>query len=103
MFAASDKQPSTNSTVPALTTFATMATRGQPAWTGLFHATTEPYVFTGADDVIFYQGWLTAALGAMKAVDGVVVVNDLFNPDGTLALISRRYIDENPDALTNLP
>lgn len=61
----------------------------------LFHATTEPYVFLGADDVIFYPGWLTAALEAMQEVDGVVAVADMYNPDGTLALVSRNYINEH--------
>lgn len=61
----------------------------------LFAATDEPYVFMGADDVRFHPGWLEAAMGMMEVVDGVVAVNDLFNPHGTLALVSRRYIDEN--------
>lgn len=60
----------------------------------LFHYTTEPYMFLGADDVIFYPGWLSAALEAMREVDGVVTVADLYNPNGTLALVSRRYILE---------
>jgi hypothetical protein len=60
----------------------------------LFHATTDPYVFLGADDVSFHSGWLSEALKAMAEVDGVVAVSDLFNPYGTLALVSRRYITE---------
>jgi len=61
----------------------------------LFHATTEPYVFLGADDVVFYRGWLSAALSAMREVEGVVAVADLYNQDGTLALVSRQYILEH--------
>ena len=60
----------------------------------LFFSTRSPYVFLGADDVIFHDGWLDAALETMQDVDGVVAVNDLHNPNGTLALVSRRYIEE---------
>lgn len=60
----------------------------------LFHHTTEPYVFLGADDVVFYPGWLPILLAAAQAVDGVAVANDYFNKNGTLALVSRRYIEE---------
>lgn len=60
----------------------------------LFWTTSEPYVFLGADDVIFWDGWLAAALRHMEKVDGVVVCADLLNPRGTLALVSRRYIEE---------
>ncbi len=60
----------------------------------LFGCTTEPYVFLGADDVRFHPGWLDAAIATMEQVDGVVAVNDLWNPRGTLALVSRRYLLE---------
>lgn len=62
----------------------------------LFRATDEPYVFLGADDVLFHPGWLTAALETMRSFDllgGVVTVEDLHNPRGTLALVARSYID----------
>jgi hypothetical protein len=59
----------------------------------MFRLTTEPYLFLGADDVKFHPGWLTAAHRAMGAMEGVVFVNDLHNPSGTLALVSRYYID----------
>ena len=51
-------------------------------------------MFLGADDVQFHPGWLEAAMNTMVAIDGVVAVNDMFNPTGTLALVSRRYIDQ---------
>jgi hypothetical protein len=51
-------------------------------------STLEPTLFLGADDVLFHPGWLTSALGML---DGVVAVNDLHNPKGTLALVSREY------------
>jgi hypothetical protein len=60
----------------------------------LFRHTTEPYLFLGADDVRFHPGWLEAALSVMADTDGVVAVNDLWNPRGTLALVSRRYLVE---------
>lgn len=56
-----------------------------------YRATTEPYLFLGAEDVLFHPGWLSAALAVMD--DGVVVVNDLHNPFGTLALVARSYAD----------
>ncbi len=60
----------------------------------LFWWSEEPHVFLAADDLLFHPGWLSAAMAAMREVDGVVVVNDLHNPNGTLALVSRRYIEE---------
>jgi hypothetical protein len=59
----------------------------------LFHATTEPYVFLAGDDVLFHRGWLSHAMREMRDLDGVVVVNDLHNPAGTSALVSRGYIE----------
>src|ERR1022692_933556 len=59
-----------------------------------YQMTTEPYFFTGADDVLFHDNWLISAMQSMKEIDGVVMVADLYNSLGTLALISRRYIDE---------
>lgn len=59
-----------------------------------YRLTDQPFLFLGADDVKFHYGWLDHALDRMRWVDGVVVVNDLLNPAGTMALVSRRYIDE---------
>jgi hypothetical protein len=59
----------------------------------MYHHTTEPYLFLCADDVKFHDGWLTAAHRCMTGIDGVVMVNDLHNPRGTLALVSRHYLD----------
>lgn len=56
-----------------------------------YRETTEPYLFLGAEDVLFHPGWLSAALAVMD--DGVVVVNDLHNPHGTMALVARSYAD----------
>jgi hypothetical protein len=61
----------------------------------LFKVSTEPYIFLGADDVVFHPEWLEKAFDCMEKVEGVgvVSVNDLNNPYGTLSLISREYVD----------
>ena len=60
----------------------------------MFGQTTTPYVFHGSEDALPHPGFLTPAMGYMDKVDGVVGTNDLFNPRGTLSLVSRAYIDE---------
>jgi hypothetical protein len=61
--------------------------------------TTEPYVFLGADDYLFYPGWLGPLLDAqheLEAVDsigGVTTPDDLHNPAPTCFLIARTYIE----------
>jgi glycosyltransferase involved in cell wall biosynthesis len=45
------------------------------------HATDEPYVFAGADDLNFHAGWYEYASAAMKYPIRVVGTNDLYNPD----------------------
>jgi hypothetical protein len=71
-------------------------------------ATDEPFIFTGADDLRFHEGWYEAALAKMG--DGVEVVGtqDLCNPrvieglHATHFLVSRYYfenfgtLDERP-------
>lgn len=62
--------------------------------------TDDPYIFTGADDLAFRSGWLTAALTEMTP-DGVGVVgtNDLSNErviageHATHFLVARWYVD----------
>ena len=51
----------------------------------------EPYMFCGADDVLFHSYWLTQALQAMQGIRGIVSTNDMFNPSGTLPLIDMDY------------
>lgn len=58
----------------------------------LYHATEEPFIFTGSDDVVFHSGWL-AELFKHADKHSVLVPSDGLNPNGTLALISRRYIE----------
>lgn len=59
--------------------------------------TTEPYIFTGADDLVFHAGWLENAQAAMAKHLGVAVVgvNDLLRrrrpQHATSFLISRGY------------
>jgi glycosyltransferase involved in cell wall biosynthesis len=71
-------------------------------------ATSEPLIFTGADDLDFHPGWLKHASALMSDTIGVVGTNDLCNPrviDGehsTHSLVARWYaqlgtIDE-PDS-----
>lgn len=64
-----------------------------------YHATTEPWIFTAADDLTFHAGWIAEALfvGIEKPVVGT---NDMWNPlvkagkHSTHTLIERRYVDE---------
>lgn len=58
-----------------------------------YRSTTEPYILTGADDLLFHEGWLDAAMTVMRHIDGVLAVNDLHNTAGVHYLISRNYVD----------
>lgn len=65
---------------------------------GINH-TTEPYIFTGADDLRFHPGWFEAALAKMTERVGVVGTNDLSNPrvmrgaHSTHFLVARWYCE----------
>jgi len=65
-----------------------------------YRATTEPFLFLGADDVKPHPGWYPRALAAMGPGIGVVGTNDLSNPrviagtHATHMLIRRAYIEE---------
>lgn len=62
-------------------------------------ATREPYIFTGADDLLFHPGWYEAARAKMTGGVGVVGTNDLCNPrvmrgdHATHMLVSRDYVE----------
>lgn len=64
------------------------------------HTSDEPYIFTGADDLEFHPGWLSAALAKMTPGIGVVGTNDLGHPKvlkglhSTHSLVSREYAME---------
>lgn len=65
-----------------------------------WQGTEEPFLFVGADDVLFHEGWLEAALGCMEGDVRVVGTNDLGNHyvlsglHATHYLVDRRYIED---------
>lgn len=65
-----------------------------------YHATTEPFLFLGADDIEPHPGWYEAAQAKMKPGIGVVGTNDLANPrviaghHSTHMLVRRSYVEE---------
>lgn len=68
-----------------------------------YRATTEPYIFTGADDLQFHPGWYHAARAQFLRSDkriGVVGTNDMGSPrvmageHATHSLIARWYADQ---------
>jgi len=65
-----------------------------------YEKTTEPYFFTGADDLNFHTGWLSKALDCMENGKEVIGTNDMGDipigeaRDATHYLISRKYIQE---------
>lgn len=58
----------------------------------MYHNTSEPYIFLGADDLKWHPRWLEHAMTIMRRIDGVVSVNDQWQSYGTSALVSRNYI-----------
>lgn len=66
-----------------------------------YQRSTEPYIFTGADDLNFHPGWDTASLSKMVDGIGVVGTNDLGNPKvlkgehSTHSLVARWYADQH--------
>ncbi len=75
---------------------------GQPSYASCinaaYRATTEPFLFVGADDLEFTRGWLEAALDTMADPRvGVVGTADRETPTddhATHYLVRRRYIEE---------
>ena len=66
-----------------------------------YRSTTEPWLFLGADDLCFCEGWDIAALSmALDTGAGVVGTDDLFNPKvrkgehSTHTFVRRSYIDD---------
>lgn len=63
-------------------------------------ATTEPLIFSGADDLEFEPGWLEAAKAELRPGIGVVGTNDLGSPrvmrgeHATHFLITREYVEQ---------
>lgn len=64
-----------------------------------FERTNDPFVFAGADDLAFHDGWDERALEHMDDWVWVVGTNDLLNPfvaaglHATHYLVDRRYLD----------
>lgn len=65
-----------------------------------YRHTTEPHLFTGADDLHFHPGWYGAAISALTEGIGVVGTNDLGSPrvvageHATHLLVTRDYADK---------
>lgn len=63
-------------------------------------ATTEPLLFTGADDLVFHPGWFDAAVAKLTPGVGVVGTNDLGSArvmagkHGTHFLLTRTYVEQ---------
>ena len=67
-----------------------------------FEHTSDPFIFTGADDLNFHKGWLEAALRCMEdPAIGVVGTNDLGNSrvmegrHSTHSLVRRTYVEQH--------
>lgn len=67
-----------------------------------YRATTEPWIFTGADDLAFHPGWFTEAMKVYgETARSVVGTNDGWNgavlagKHSTHTLIERLYVDEH--------
>jgi hypothetical protein len=66
-----------------------------------YRATTEPLMFTAADDLEFHPGWLEAAKAQLRPGIGVVGTNDLGSPRVMAGdhschfLITREYADKH--------
>jgi glycosyltransferase involved in cell wall biosynthesis len=64
-----------------------------------YDATTEPWIFTGADDLRFHPEWFERALKWATDDTGVIGTNDLCNPrvmcgqHSTHSLVRRSYIE----------
>lgn len=59
----------------------------------LYKHSTEPYMFMGSDDIWFHKDWDTELMKVVKDFP-FVVCDDMLNPNGTMAFIDRKYIDE---------
>lgn len=70
-----------------------------------YRISTEPYVFTGNDDLRFHEGWDTAALEALEDGKHVCGTNDGNNRMTCFALVRRSFIEsqsgvfDKPDTL----
>jgi hypothetical protein len=66
-----------------------------------YRATTEPWIFTGADDLAFHPDWYPRALRWADEKTAVIGTNDIANPrvmtgqHSTHSLFRRSYVDEH--------
>lgn len=59
-----------------------------------YRVTTEPYIFTAADDLLFHAQWFPPILREQEAMGGgVTATNDLYNLNGVHFVIARSYIE----------
>lgn len=58
----------------------------------LFEHTSEPWIFTGSDDIVHSPGWLSGCFSAMQPHHKICCPNDGHNPKGTNYLVEREYI-----------
>ena len=64
-----------------------------------YRHTTEPWILTGADDLLFHEGWVEAAEAVTADNVGVIGTNDLGNPrvisgeHSTHPIVARWYAD----------
>lgn len=59
----------------------------------LFENTSEPWFFTGSDDIVFTRQWLSGCFAHVREGIKVVCPNDGHNPKGTNFLVERAYVD----------
>lgn len=70
--------------------------------TGL-HATDEPHIFAGADDLWFHNGWYEEAKKLMRYPIRVVGTNDLHNPEVLSGAHATHYLVDRWYAYTGVP
>ena len=59
----------------------------------LFGLTSEPWVFTGTDDIVFPDAWCDRMFEAKQPGWKVIAPNDGHNPNGTNFLVNREYVE----------
>jgi len=67
------------------------------------HATDEPYIFCGADDLWFHPGWYEEAKKVMRYPIRVVGTNDLYNPEVLTGAHATHYLVNRWYAYTGVP
>jgi len=63
-----------------------------PRIQALFEKTSEPWIFTGSDDIVYPYGWLTNCFSVADSGTKIICPNDGHNPKGTNFLVDREYI-----------